>query len=157
MQRLDSVDKNQGFGLVELMIATGILAFGLLAAGQFICITIGLNSLARSKATATIAAQNMLEYLAALYQRNPAAEELRSGRHGPRQTAVNNPLDGTLLNLYSINWTVEDVPDPRPGKALKARKVCIQVHPILEGGLDNVRPLLNKALNITTVLGLKIR
>lgn len=157
MEGRDSAAKNQGFGLVELMIATVILAFGLLAAAQFIYITAGLNSLARSKTTAAIAAQNTLEYLAGLYQRNPAAEELRSGSHGPQQTAIENPLDGTLLNLYSIIWTVEEVSDPRPERVLKAKKVCVQVRPIREEGIDNVRPLLNKALTITTVMGLKMR
>jgi prepilin-type N-terminal cleavage/methylation domain-containing protein len=157
MQGLDSIDKNQGFGLIELMIATIILAFGLLAAGQFIYVTIGLNSLARSKTTATIAAQNTLEYLADLYQRNPAAEELRPGNHGPLQAAVNNPIERTLLNLYNITWTVNDVPDPRSGRAMKARRICLRVQPIRVGGSDNVQPLLNKALSITTVFSSKIR
>ena len=123
------------------MIAIVILTFGLLAAGQFLYVTMELNSLARSKATATIAAQNTLEYLADLYQRNPwqrNSDPEIMDRDRPRSKI---PSNGTLLNLYNVTWTVEDVPDPRPGKAINARRICMHVHPIQDGGAENIRPL----------------
>ena len=141
----------QGFGLIEMLLALSITAFGLLAAGQLLYVAAGSNSLARSKSTAALAAQNMMESLGALYRQNPSAPDLTLGDHGPRSIQVANPTDGTILNRFNVTWVVENVPDPRPGKALDARLVRTTVTPVLDKGTENNQPGLNKILNVITV------
>jgi prepilin-type N-terminal cleavage/methylation domain-containing protein len=146
-------NKTRGFSLIELLISLAILTFGLLALGPLLYIAASSGSLARSKGTAAIAAQNQLEFLADLYRRNPAANELTLGIHQPQQAQLANPVDGTILNQYDIDWTVSTVSDPRPGKVLHARLVRVAVTPTRSGGMINTKPSLNKALNVTTIFG----
>ncbi len=145
-------NKSQGFSLIELMSALFILTIGLLGISQLLCVAASSGSLARAKSTAAIAAQNQLESLADLYSRNPLAEDLRIGSHGPQQVQVVNPTDGTVLNRYNVDWTVSGIFDPRPGKVVDARLVRVTITPIRSGGEANSRPALNKTLNITTIL-----
>jgi prepilin-type N-terminal cleavage/methylation domain-containing protein len=147
----------QGFSLIEMMLALIILTFGLLATGQLLYVAASSNSLARSKGTAALAAQSVLESLDALYRQNPLAADLVPGSHGPRQTIVSNPVEGTVLNRYEVRWTVENVPDPRPLKMLNARRVRATVTPVQSDGTANVRPGMNKILNITTIFSPKTR
>ena len=146
-----------GFSLTEMMMALFILTFGLLAAGHLLYATAGAGSLARSKGAAAIAAQNLLESLGALYKQNPSAADLSVGSHGPRQTQVANPIDGTILNLYKVDWMVEGLADPRPGKALNARLVRATVTPIQANGAENSQPGYNKILSVTTVFSSGMR
>jgi prepilin-type N-terminal cleavage/methylation domain-containing protein len=149
--------REAGFSLIEIMIALIILTFGLLTAGQLLYIAASSSLLARSKGTAALAAQSVLESLDALYDQNPSAPEITPGSHGPRQSVVTNPIDGTVLNRYAVDWVVENVADPRPGKVLNARRVRATVTPVQAGGAGNIRPGLNKILNITTIFSPKKR
>ena len=150
-------DGRQGFSLIEMMLALVILTFGLLTVGQLLYVVASSSSLARSKGTAAIAAQGVLESLASLYSENPSATDLALGAHGPRQTVVVNPMDGTVLNRYDVNWLVENVSDPRPGKRLHARRVQATVTPVQIDGAENIRRGLNKVLNIATIFSPKAR
>ena len=150
-------NEERGFTLIEIMIALTLLAFGLLATGQLLFVAAGSGSLARSKSTAGIAAQNMLESLGAAYRQNPLASDLTVGTHGPVRTQVANPTDGSTLNLFAVSWTVNGVPDPRPGKVMKAREVRVTVIPIKDDGANNSRVGLNKILNVTTIFSPKTR
>ena len=147
----------QGFSLIEMMLTLVIMTFGLLAIGQLLYVAAGSSSLARSKGTAAIAAQNHLESLRLLYGHNPLAPDLAPGSHGPRQSMVTNPMDGTVLNCYDVNWIVDSVPDPRPGKVPNAVRVRATLSPVQIGGTPNVRPGLNKVLNVTTIFSPKMR
>lgn len=147
----------QGFSLIEMMLALIIMTFGLLTAGQLLYIAAGSNSLSRSKGTAALAAQSLLESLDALYSQNPLAADLAPGVHGPRRSIVTNPADGTVLNRYDANWVVDNVSDPRPGKVLKALRVRATVIPVQMGGAENLRPGLNKIMNVTTIFSQKTR
>ena len=149
-------NKEQGFTLIEIMIAVTLLSFGLLATGQLLYVAVGSSSLARSKSTAGIAAQNMLEFLGDAYRQNPSAADLTPGAHGPVQTMVANPTDESILNRFNVSWTVNSVPDPRPGKVIKAREVRITVAPVRDSGADNNRVGLNKTLNVTTIFSPKL-
>jgi prepilin-type N-terminal cleavage/methylation domain-containing protein len=141
----------QGFGLIEIMVALVVLTFGLLAAGQFMVVSIGAGSLARSKGTAAVAAQDKLEYLSDLYRQTPNAMDLAPGSHGPQQIRVINPISESVLNYYSLDWTIAEVSDPRPGKALGAKLASVTVVPIHSDGSFNHKTRLNKALSITTI------
>jgi prepilin-type N-terminal cleavage/methylation domain-containing protein len=141
----------EGFSLIEIMIALIILTYGLLAAGQLMYVTASAGSLARSKGTAALAAQDKLEFLADLYRQNPSASDLAVGDHGPEQVRIVNPVNGTTLNCYGVSWNVSSISDPRPGKALPARRVRVTVIPIQSGGAANKRAFLNKIINVTSI------
>ncbi len=147
--------KNPGFSLIELMMALVILTFGLLAVGQLLYAVASSSSLARSKSTAAVTAQNKIESLADLYGRDPLAADLALGSHGPQQTQVVNPIDGTVLNQYNIGWTVANVADPRPGKVMGAILVRVTITPIQSGGIGNSKPAFNKILSVATILSPK--
>jgi hypothetical protein len=115
------------------------------------------GSLARSKGTAAIAAQNTLESLAALYQQDPSATDLALGRHGPRQMQVLNPADGSTLNRYSTEWEVRPVSDPRPDRILDAKLVSVTITPVFSSGALNSKPGMNKIVNVSTILSLRGR
>jgi Tfp pilus assembly protein PilV len=143
---------NLGFSFIELMMALIVLTFGLLAAGQLIYVAASSGSLANAKGSATIAAQNQLEYLSDLYRRDSSADDLALGNHGPLQTQIKNPVNGAILNRYAISWNVSLVSDPRPGKNIDARLVRVTIMPIQAEGGMNSRPPFNKILSINTIL-----
>jgi len=140
-----------GFTLVETLTALLILTFGLLATGQLIFIALSSTSLARSKGSAILAAQSKLEFLSGLYRHNPTAADLAIGTHGPEQVESTNPVTHSRLNRYDLVWSVAPVPDPRPGKILKARRVTVTVTPIGSDNAANKKASLNKGVNLTTV------
>ena len=142
----------RGFSLIEMTIALLVLTFGLLTAAQLMSTALNSSSLARSKGTAAIAAQDKLEYLADLYRRNSSATDLAAGNHGPQQVEVVNPADGSTLNLYNVSWSVGNVPDPRPGKILAARLLTVTVVPIRSDGTTNNRTPLNKVVSVTAIV-----
>jgi prepilin-type N-terminal cleavage/methylation domain-containing protein len=148
--------REHGFTLIEMMIALAFLSFGFLATSQLLYIAAASTSLARSKSTAGVAAQNMIESLGDSYRRNALSPDLALGDHGPLQTQVANPTDASILNRYNVRWTVESVPDPRPGKILNARKVRVTVAPVRENGADNNKAGLSKILNVATIFSPKV-
>jgi prepilin-type N-terminal cleavage/methylation domain-containing protein len=145
-----------GFSLIEMMIALTILTFGLLAAGPLLYIAASSASLARSKDTAGVAAQDLLEFLSDLYRRNPSAGDLAFGDHGPRQTQIANPADETILNRFDMNWTISNIDDPRPAKVVDAKLVRVTITPIQSDGSKNYKPSFNKVLSVTTILSPKM-
>ncbi len=115
--------RNQGFSLIEVLIALVIMAFGLLAVAQLMIASAGADCLARSKDAATTLAVDKLEFLSDLYRRNPNSNELTPGSHGPEQAQILNPANGSTLNSYHIKWVVENVADPRPNQSLEIKKI----------------------------------
>ena len=147
----------EGFSLIEVMVALGILAFGLLAASSLMYSALRSSSLARSQSTAAIAAQNKLEMLAEAYHTNPSDSDLTPGNHGPEQINIVNPNDGSMLNRYNIHWEVSRVADPRPATMLNAKLIRVAVTPIRLDGTENSRPGFNKILHINTIFGPEMR
>jgi len=146
----------RGFTLIEMMLALVVLTFGLLIAGQMLFVSASSGSLARSKGTAAIIAQHKLESLASLYQQDPSTADLAFGDHGPEQTEIKNPANGTTLNRNNISWSVSAVPDPR-GILPDSSLVTVTVTPALSGGGENSKPGLNKILNVTTIFSPRTR
>jgi Tfp pilus assembly protein PilV len=144
-----------GFTLVEALIATVIMCFGLLAAGQMIFIAAASGSLARSQDTASVAAQNKLEFLTGVYNRTPDSGDLSNGNHGPEQVQVLNSNANSVLNRFRVSWTVATVTDPRPGKLLKAKQVTVTVVPVDAAGSLNFKARLNKTVTVTAIFGLR--
>jgi prepilin-type N-terminal cleavage/methylation domain-containing protein len=140
-----------GFTLVEMMIATFIMTFGLLAVGQMIYVAVGSASLARSQGNAVVVAQDKLESLADTYRQNPKTPELSIGSHGPVLVQVVNPAENYTLNNFRVDWVVSNVPDPRAGVTLLARQVLVTVTPIGSNTNARLMPFLNKVVNITCI------
>ncbi len=134
---------------MEMLIAMTILSFGLLSIGQMMFVAMGSASLARSKGSAAIVAQNRLEFLADLYRRDEAHADLTVGTHGPIQVQLNN-ANGTAQNRFNVSWTVSTVSDPR-GLTLKARQVLVTVTPIGTGTTANTKAFMNKVLNVSSI------
>jgi prepilin-type N-terminal cleavage/methylation domain-containing protein len=144
-----------GFTLVESLIAILVFGLGLMFVGQLMFDGIGITTLARSKNTATVAAENRMEILAAKYQANPADSDLTLGNHGPLQVEFLNPVDQSKINRYNVAWTVANVPDPRAGKVLKGVQVTVRVTPIGVSTQSNVKTGLNKVIILTSIISLK--
>jgi len=142
-----------GFSLVEVMIAVLILAIGLLSAAQLLTMALKLDALARSKSTATLAAQNELERLSDLYQRNPAAEELTIGTHQAEElTEIRNPITQKVLNMYKITWQVGEIHDPRPEMETRGRIISVRATPMLTENAENINPSNNKVITLNVVI-----
>jgi len=145
--------QNDGFSLVEVLIAVFILAFGLLAAAQLLTMTMGLDLLARSKSTAALAAQNELERLADLYLRNPAAKELAIGTHQAEELMeIRNPVNQNVLNRYKITWLVSGIPDPRPEIEPQGLIISVRATPMLTESEENPRSYQNKTITLNAVI-----
>lgn len=158
MEKTNIAHRNNenGFSLIEIMIALIPATFGLLAAGQLLYVALSTASLARSKETASFVAMDTLESLSDLYFRDRSHENLAPGNHGPQVIEVTNPNTGSVLNRFRITWTVENIHDPRPGKTPDARRVLVTVIPMGSGNKINNRPPFNKALRISTIFSPRI-
>jgi len=148
---LNCFEEMNGFGLIELMVAIFILAFGLLATGQLVYSSLGLNSLARAKSTAEWTAKSTMESLADLYRRNPEAEELKPGSHPPVFSQIINPVNKSVLNSYKTTWFIEEITDPRPDKVLAGRYVSVQVAPVQQEESKKPHAFQNKILTVNTI------
>ena len=146
---------DDGFTLVEMLIAIIILTFGLLAAGQLLLVAMGSSSLSRSKGGAAGAAANKVEFLADLYRQNPNASDLTTGSHGPDVVQVLNPINNRVLNRFNVAWTVATVPDPRAGKNLNARMVTVTVTPVDGSGATHNVAGLNKAVSVSSIFSVR--
>ncbi len=140
-----------GFSMVEVMIATFILTFGLLEAAQIIYAAMCSSSLSRSKSAIAVVANDKLESLADLYDQNSGAPDLVPGAHGPDLVSIANPASNTILNRFQVTWQVSEVADPRPGKVLKARQVVVTVRPVGAANQPNDKPYLNKSAIVAGV------
>ncbi len=138
-----------GFTLIEALFALLILGFGVLSAGQLIYLALSSASLARSKGSAALVAQNKLEWLAELYRRNPEAPELSEGTHEGELVQLRG--SGTVLNGFAISWQVSPVPDPRGPSTLRAILVRVMVVPARTDGTANLKVRLNKTVNVSSV------
>ena len=145
-----------GFSLVETLIALIVLTFGLLAAGRLIVFAASSASLARSKISAAVAAQDKIHALGELYRRNPDSLELALGDHGPEPLQVVAPATNTVLNRFRISWSVAAAPDPRPGRTLRAKAVTVTVAPADDHGDPRNRAGLNKTVTVAAVFSARI-
>jgi hypothetical protein len=142
----------RGFSLIESLIAVFMLTFGLLATGQILYTAAGLGHLARSKSTAVIAAQNTLEFLSDLYERNPDAAEFAPGKHGPIQNQVVNPVTGQILNQYNISWISEIIADTHSAGSPHGLILRVEATPISASGQKAPHSLLTKTLTVTLLI-----
>jgi prepilin-type N-terminal cleavage/methylation domain-containing protein len=146
----------EGFTLVEMLLAIIIMTFGLLAAGQMMASALGNASLTRSKGTAAVVAQDRLEALAQIYQQDPRSATFDNGTYGPVQIQITNPTNSSVLNRYNVSWTVSSVADPRAGVSLLSKQVQVTVTPINALGAPNNQRLLNKTVTMSAIFSPKV-
>jgi prepilin-type N-terminal cleavage/methylation domain-containing protein len=146
-----------GFTLIEMLIAMIIMTFGLLAVGRLMYAAMGSATLARSKGSAAIVAQDKLEFLADRFRQDPTHADFTNGSHGPQQVDVTNPANGRMMNRYNVAWTVSTVSDPRAGVTLKAKQVIVTVTPIRSTSTTvNNQTSLNKVVNVTSIFSTRV-
>lgn len=141
-----------GFSLLEMMMASSLLVFGLLSAAQFIYSSLSAASLARSKQSAALVAESKLEWLTSLFQRNPESPELKSGEHGPELISIRNPNGNYPLNRFEVRWKMTPIADPRPGKMLRGKTVMVSVLPIGTNTERNLQAYLNKRVCMVSIV-----
>jgi prepilin-type N-terminal cleavage/methylation domain-containing protein len=142
--------KHPGFTLIEMLFALLVLSTGLLAMGQLIFAALSCASLARSKANAAIAAQDKLEFLGSLCQRDPADQDLTSGIHDGDVVQFTSD-GGVVLNRFRVSWIVSELEDPRGGIVLPAKLIRVAASPVDMDGNRNDRVLLNKTVEVVSV------
>jgi Tfp pilus assembly protein PilV len=150
--RAGAHDAENGFTLLENLLALAVLTFGLLAAGQLIAAALKSATLAQAKACAILAAQSKAEYLVDRYQHDSSAPDVQTGRHGPEIQEVVDPVGQTVLSRLEISWTIASMPDPRTDAHLAARLLTVEVKPIDQAGAPNSKIWLNRELSLSTVL-----
>lgn len=113
--RRDESDRNRGaqsgFTMVEVMVALGILAFGILAVASMQTSSLRGTRTAHCVTEATTAAMDKVEDLMMLPYTDA---DLSNGAHGPEYDAT---------NTYRIDWTVTD---DVPVESTKAIDVTVQ-------------------------------
>jgi len=92
--------KEQGFTLIEVIIAIGLLTFGILAVASMHISAIQGNSFAAQVTQGTTWAQDKLEELMALPYTHA---DLTAGDHGPQ-------VELSSAWHYTITWNVADDP-----------------------------------------------
>ena len=98
--------KDQGFTLIEVLIAITIFAVGLLAVAAMQISAINVNSTAGQITTRITWAQDKLEELMALPYSDPWIEDLGDPPSGTDSDG--NAHQETTSDGYTISWTVTD-------------------------------------------------
>ncbi len=97
--------KDEGFTLIEVLIAISILAVGLLAVATMQIMSIKVNSTAGQITDRITLAQDKLEELMALPYSSPWLEDLGDP---PSGTDTNGNTHQETTDGYTISWTVTD-------------------------------------------------
>ena len=102
----------QGFSLIECMIALSILSVTMLGVIQLFGISIRQSSFARYNTLAVVVAQEKLEQLQAEYnyewESGTPAATLTDGLHGPETVILQAPAgSGTGDREFEVSWDVD--------------------------------------------------
>ena len=100
-RQADKVRKDKaggGFTLIEVMIALGILAFGILAIASMQSTSLSGTFRARNVTGASTVGQDRIEILMGIPYDDP---DLASGAHTPETVTIGN-------YTYDVGWTVSD-------------------------------------------------
>jgi type IV pilus assembly protein PilV len=97
---------NEGFTLIEVLIAISIFAFGLLSVAAMQISAIQVNSTAGQITTRSTWAQDKIEELIALSYADPSIEDLGDPPSGTDSDG--NTHEETTSDGYTVSWTVTD-------------------------------------------------
>ena len=108
----------QGFSLIEILIAVVILSVGMLSIATMQTAALKGNARSNDLTARTTACSNVVERLLALPFTDP---DLANGSHNPQSDTIDNDGDGQTDEAdedgesnYTVSWLVTDDPnDPR--------------------------------------------
>ena len=140
--RQSRISQEKGFSLIENMLAVAVLAISVLALGQLMSVAVRQNAFTRVETMSTALAQEKLETLRAVYNREleteTASPDLTNGVHGPQMMTMQAPAESSMGDSeFQVSWTVTI--------AGTTKTVAVTIEP-----QDSNE--LNSDLNLTTVL-----
>ena len=140
--RPSRISKEKGFSLIENMLPVAVLAISVLALGQLMSVAVRQNAFTRVETMSTAIAQEKLETLRAVYNREleteTASANLTNGLHGPQMMTMQAPAESSMGDSeFQVSWTVTI--------AGTTKTVDVTIEP-----QDSNE--LNSDLNLTTVL-----
>ncbi len=105
------ISTEKGFTIVENMLAVAVLAISVLALGQLMSVAIRQNAFTRVETMSTAIAQEKLETLRAVYNREleteTASDDLTAGSHGPQTMTMEAPIESSMGDSeFQVSWTV---------------------------------------------------
>lgn len=140
-----------GFSLIEVMVAVLILTVGLLALAQMMVVATNANALAgRMTASAALAKQHLELLKAAPFYTNPASPsvgainpllaaggDLESNQNGYFQlyNADGEPVDPGDGSLFVVRWQIERLVDPKGDMPLAMLRITVRCLPSSESGI----------------------
>lgn len=124
---MNSLSKDKGFTLIEVLIGLIILAIGILAIAGMQITSIRGTSFSNNLSQASVLAQNRLEFLKGL----PLADaRLNDGTYpdppdvgifSKTYTATRNPNPNYVAITYTVSWAEKGIPHTVSFRTIKAR------------------------------------
>lgn len=146
MKKHKTTTTENGFTLIEAMVAIFILTVGLLSLGQLMLVSLDKSEFAKYDTKAVHLAQAKLEELRTLFGAQVAngglpLSDLAAGSHGP-ETVVLRSKSGSLQGTISfqVSWQVVDLSSGR-------KTISVTVAPVNANQLRN--DVLTLATNLT--------
>ncbi len=110
--------QNQGFSLIECMVAVTILAVSVLALAQLMSVSVHQSALARNNTMAITVAQEKLESLRLNYTKDLLAKvttpgsgpstDLTDGAHSPVPVTLTAPTESAMSTVtFDVSWFVD--------------------------------------------------
>ncbi len=109
--RQSRISQEKGFTLIESMLTVAVLAISVLALGQLMSVAVRQNASARVETMSTAIAQDKLETLRAVYNKEleteTASDDLSAGSHGPQMMTMEAPSESSMGDSqFQVSWTV---------------------------------------------------
>jgi prepilin-type N-terminal cleavage/methylation domain-containing protein len=132
--------KDEGFSLIEVMVAMMILTVGLLSLAQMMVVATQSNSLSGRMTSCSALAKEQLERIkAAPFYTDPAAllrnpilaagGDLQNTVGGYSQLYDTEGIPTNAQGMYEVRWVITDVPTPLPLAMVSITVRCLAVNP----------------------------
>jgi prepilin-type N-terminal cleavage/methylation domain-containing protein len=132
--------KDEGFSLIEVMVAMMILTVGLLSLAQMMVVATQSNSLSGRMTSCSALAKEQLERIkAAPFYTDPAAllrnpilaagGDVNATVGGYSQMYDPEGIPTNAQGMYEVRWTIVDVPTPLPLAMVSITVRCLDVNP----------------------------
>jgi prepilin-type N-terminal cleavage/methylation domain-containing protein len=142
MHALRTQRKDEGFSLIEVMVAIMILTVGLLSLAQMMVVATNSNSLSGRMTSCSALAKEQLERLkASPFYTDPAAKlrnpilaaggDINATAGGYSQLYDTDGIPTAGAGMFEVRWQITDVPT-----ALPLEMVRIQVRCLAASGVD---------------------
>jgi len=144
MQVKKTNSRQDGFSLLEALIAMSLLTISLLALAQLMLVSLDKTEFAKYDTKAINLAQAKLEELRTQFgweiQTGQSASELAAGSHGPETITFDLP-ENTIqgIRFFQVSWAVTDL-------ASGQKTVSVSVSP------QNGNPLQSETITVSTNL-----